>query len=134
MDSEPQTMGTGRRRKSPPRWTAYFIAVFAVCLSAVFRMVLDSFLREAQPFIVFVTAAALVSWRLGLGPGVLALLLSSAIGDYFFVAPRGQLLLLTEPARGLVLWLNFYGLGFVVCWVCDYSRRARERAEAATRE
>ena len=73
------------------RTQRYGIAVLGVALTAVLRWALDPLLGEEIPLLFFCFPVVLACWLGGLGPGLLATLLSLLLGDYLFLSPRGSI-------------------------------------------
>jgi PAS domain S-box-containing protein len=82
-----------RRILSLTRTQRYGIAVLGVVLAAFLRAGLDPVLQTELPLFLFVIPVILAGWYGGLGPGLLATLLSLLTSDYLFVSPRGAILL-----------------------------------------
>src|SRR5262245_22765781 len=70
------------------RKARYGIAALSVALAAVVRLALDPVFGNDAPLSIFVFAVLVASWFGGLGPGLLATVLSVLIGDYLFLEPR----------------------------------------------
>ena len=81
---------------------------------------------EIAPFVLFAAGVAVVSWFGGLGPGLLATLISAAIANYFFTAPFNQFSLSGPSAIGTILFLVS---GTIVAGFCGALRRAMEKAD-----
>jgi K+-sensing histidine kinase KdpD len=75
-----------RKTKSSPK--QYAFAVGSVVLAGIMRWLLDSWLGNTYPFGTFLVALAFVAGCLGLGPALLALVLSLLAANYFFLEPR----------------------------------------------
>src|SRR5262245_7393661 len=73
------------------RLQRYAISVAGVILTAVLRLALDPILGEDLPLFLFVFPITFAAWWGGLWPGILATALSTLLGDYLFIAPRGSL-------------------------------------------
>src|SRR5215475_4999080 len=69
----------------------YGVAVLSVALATVVRMEFDPLLGESAPLLLFVIAVILTSWFGGFWPGLLAIILSLLVSDYFFFAPKYSL-------------------------------------------
>jgi two-component system, LuxR family, sensor kinase FixL len=83
-------------------------------------------LVNGPPWTIFLAAIMISSWMAGLGPGLLAGLLSILAIDYFFVPPLHELSLKIEYLPHLVV----FGLSALfISWLSD----RRKRAEAALR-
>ena len=103
----------------------YGLAVCCVVAAFLVTELLQYF-TDGPPWFVFLAAVMISSWAAGLGPGFLAVLLSTLAVDYFFVPPLHSLSLKTE-----YLPLVIFGLSaLLISWLRD----RHKRAEAALRE
>ena len=73
------------RLNSPP---GYGLAVLCTGLAFALREVIEAVAPGALPYATFFPAVLIAAWAGGLGPGLLALVLSLLAGWYFFVPPR----------------------------------------------
>jgi PAS domain S-box-containing protein len=71
-----------------PALLRYGIAVLAVIAAVTVRFAIDPLVDDRQPFVTFYGAVAIAAWFGGAGPGIVALLLGLALGDWFFLEPR----------------------------------------------
>lgn len=71
-----------------PLMNGYLVALAAVALSALLRLLLDPILNTESPMLAFVFGVAVASLYGGLWPGLFATLLSIIAGDYLFIEPR----------------------------------------------
>ena len=76
---------------------------------------------EVAPFVLFFSGIAVVSGYGGRGPGLLATLLSGAIGNYYFTAPFGEF---TFHGPALIGTVMFFVAGTVVSVFCGALRGA----------
>jgi PAS domain S-box-containing protein len=103
----------------------YGLAVFCVVTALLVTKLLQHF-TDGPPWFVFFAAVMISSWVAGLGPGLLAVLLSTLAVDYFLVPPLYVLSLKIEYLPRLVI----FGLSaLLISWLSD----RRKRAEAALR-
>src|SRR5919197_5695329 len=103
----------------------YGLAVFCVIAALLVTELLQHF-TNGPPWFVLLAAVMISSWAAGLGPGLLAVLLSALAVDYFFVPPLHSLSLKTA-----YLPLVIFGLSaLLISWLSD----RRKRAEAALRQ
>lgn len=79
-------------------WLSYSLAVLAAAGAALLRWALDPLLRETQPFATFYIAILLVTLGRGWRPGLACAALGFLVGDWFFLAPRGSLSIVTLDA------------------------------------
>ncbi len=83
----------------------YLIAIAAVIAGLAIRLALAGILGTSVPYITFFPAVICASWFGGLGPGLLASLLSTATAFYFLVPPFFQLVPATlSDAAGAILF------------------------------
>lgn len=69
------------------QWRRYGVAVLAVAIALLVKLLLNSVIDQESPFLIFF-AAVLVSSRYGgMGAGVLATFLAALLSDYFFLSP-----------------------------------------------
>jgi PAS domain S-box-containing protein len=73
-----------RRRSSIER---YAVAVASVAVALVIRLSLGHVMISGIPFITFYPAILITAFLAGWGPGMLAVALSAAAADYFFLPP-----------------------------------------------
>ncbi|CAA9418133.1 MAG: diguanylate cyclase/phosphodiesterase (GGDEF & EAL domains) with PAS/PAC sensor(s) [uncultured Rubrobacteraceae bacterium] len=69
------------------RLVSYGVAVAAVGLALLIKLLLDPLLEEETPFLVFFVAVMIAAYFGGLGPGLLAITLATLIAWYFFLSP-----------------------------------------------
>lgn len=115
-----------------PPWSrvhAYLFAASAVVAAVAARLMLQVWLSDALPFLTFFVAVIAASAVGGLGPGVLAALLSAVAAGW--VVPPERLTI--GSASGLGSLLRFLAVGVVIAWLNDQLGRARtgQRASAA---
>ena len=104
----------------------YRIAFLFVALALVFTLPLQRLF--VHPFLFLFFAAVMASgWYGGTGPGLLAVLLSTVVVDYFFVQPFYSFAVNATEVAYLVA---FVACALVASWV---SAAKRETEEAATR-
>ncbi len=65
----------------------YGFAVIVVALATVIRIVLQPIIPTGFPFLTFFLAVMLAAWRGGLGPGLLASVLSTLAADLLLIEP-----------------------------------------------
>jgi PAS domain S-box-containing protein len=109
----------------------YLVALAAVAAAALIRESLDPLLGGGtRPFITFFAAVAVSAWYGGLWPGLLSILLSFLVADYFFIPPRFSLNLLdvsTQTVTDFIVFVTMSGLIVVLS-------EALHRANARTKE
>jgi formate hydrogenlyase transcriptional activator len=113
---------TRRLRTRPLR---YGFALLAVAAATLLRYALTGWLGPNLPFVFFYPAILCVSWMAGLGPGIFAVLFSTAAGRYFFFGSSGS------PAWGLPHNINgellFLIAGLIISGLADLHRRRDTR-------
>lgn len=72
----------------------YLLAIAVVGAAWALRTAIDNVLPVQAPFITFYLAVAIAGWLGGIGPAVVATVLSAAIAWRFYIGPAG----LQEPA------------------------------------
>jgi PAS domain S-box-containing protein len=108
----------------------YVVAVLAVGLALLVKLLLDPLIEEESPFLLFFGAVMIGAWFGGLGPGLLATVLAALTVGYFFLSPTSLLL---EGDLGQVLRLALFLLegSFIIVLVASM-RSARQQYEART--
>ena len=115
-----------------PPAVGYLVAVAAVGLAVVPKVVFDPVLGRPVPFLLFFSTSLLSAWIGGRGPGLTATALSALAGVYFFVAPIRSL-----PAAGhALLQAGLFVVEGVAITLLTVSaqtalRRAGQRQQAA---
>jgi PAS domain S-box-containing protein len=100
----------------------YAVAVFAVLAALGIRMALDPVLGSNAPYLIFVLAVMVAARFGGRKPACLATLLSTLAVTWFFLPPRGSLMIDSVPsATGLGL---FFLVGLVVSFLAPLEARA----------
>ena len=91
----------------------YTIALAAVFVSFVVRGLLDNWLIgiSDRGLIIFLPAILLVAFFLGLGPAILAALLSALASWYFFLPPYNTFAIGTDSAIVLGTFIISSGVG-----------------------
>jgi signal transduction histidine kinase/CheY-like chemotaxis protein len=73
-------------------WQRYGTAFISVAIAMGLRTALDPFLQDRVAYGFFLVATAFTAWRCGLGPALATVAGGAILGNYFFEAPRGSLL------------------------------------------
>jgi len=105
----------------------YGFAFVAVIASGLARYGLDRALGFAHPFVLFHPVIMLAALLGGLGPGLLATLLSCAIAECFFMQPLNSLA--GKSPRDVVGLLLFAAMGITISWLGDLFRRRAKRLQ-----
>ena len=77
-----------QRPKTESFLKSSFLALGAVVIATIARAALDPLLGNLAPFVTYFLAVVTLAWVWGALPGMLAIVLSTIVGDYLFVAPR----------------------------------------------
>ena len=104
-------------------------AVLAIGVATLLRFWLDSVL-EGAGLAVFFVALVVAGWYGGVGPFILAFVLSLAAFHYFFSSPAGSEP--DHPARVLIGLGAFFFVGIATAVLSESVRAARQRAQAQT--
>ncbi len=105
----------------------YGLAVAAVLVAAIIRVVLNPWMPEGTPFITFFFAVMFAAWTGGLGPGIFASALSALLADLLFIGTPYQFVFDSHYAVSMTQ----FGLETVaISIMADKSNRT----EAALRE
>src|SRR5204863_3609772 len=114
-------------RNLPRPALGYGVAVVAVMGALLLRFILDTWLGPNVPYLSFFPAILVASWFGGLGPGVLAAVLSTLSAYAWLLPPPG---LWKTPA---VHDLNSLALFTLIGIGIAYRSGAMKKAEAADR-
>ena len=111
----------------------YTIALAAVFVSFVVRGLLDNWLIgiSDRGLIIFLPAILLVAFFLGLGPAILAALLSALASWYFFLPPYNTFAIGTDSAIVLATFVIGSGVGITLV---DWLRAATRASETLARQ
>lgn len=104
----------------------YLFAVGSVGLIGIVRAsILSSIVGDRSPLGLFTLAVICSAWIGGLGPGLVATVLSMITGAFFFIAPP------PFEQQHVVLMVVFALNSTLISIVCESLRRSRQRAEEA---
>ena len=121
------TSQSARRLSSP-----YVIAIAAVFAMAAVRILLNPLLGSELPFITFFLAVFVSAWVGGIGPAVLATILSSLLAVVMFLAPvHAPKPLGVVGITGLVV---FIAIGLATAWLGESRIRNQRLLEAAAQD
>jgi PAS domain S-box-containing protein len=104
-------------------WAQYGVAIASVLIALTLSLVFRTFFEE-NPFLLFWGAIAITSWYGGLGPSLLAVVLSTLVSSYFLMPPYNAFVL---NANTLVR-LSLFVLLAVLMSSLQEQRRRSERA------
>jgi PAS domain S-box-containing protein len=107
----------------------YGFAVVSVAVALGITNSLERYTTLRTP--LFYIAIIISAWFGGLGPGLLAVALSTLAVDYYF-APRGETSVLSIDNWPFILLFSLSGL--VACWITVQRRRAEEALKEARDE
>jgi K+-sensing histidine kinase KdpD len=110
--------------KVAPAILRYGLAVGSVALGALTAFLLDKYHFRGVESPLFLFAIAVTVWYAGLGPAILAVVLSSVSFNYFFTEPRFSLYV--APAD-VPYYLIFILFALLLTWFSAVRRRV-ERA------
>ncbi len=128
-DTEVEPPPQGRRRV---RWRGYPMAVAAVMLASLVAWLLqEAGLSEANKSVVFIPAVIAAAMLGGLGPGILAAILSVLSFDFFFVPPFFTLVV--EDVEYVVTLLVLAAVALLVGTLAARLRRQVETARKRER-
>jgi diguanylate cyclase (GGDEF)-like protein len=113
------------RSVSPPlRWYGLAVGLSALALTL---MLLLRPLMESSIFFLFLAAVAISAMYGGLGPGLVATLLSALAANFFFLAPQYALLGGMEEALRLGIFL---ATGLIISWLAHSHKSADDQLRA----
>ncbi|MHC1764611.1 MAG: ATP-binding protein [Verrucomicrobiia bacterium] len=106
--------------------TEYSISIGLVALATGLRMLLEPAMGLSVPYVTFFLSNALIIRLTGTGPSILAILLSTAAADFFFMPPKFTLL--SDGAQYFTSFL-FILANAVIMALAHAMRTAKEQAE-----
>jgi diguanylate cyclase (GGDEF)-like protein len=110
------------------RWYGLALALSALALGL---MVLLRPLLEPSVFLLFVAAVAISALYGGLGPGLLATVLSALVSNFFFLPPLYPLLGGTQE---LVRISIFMSVGLIISWLAEVHKKDEEQLRTLIEE
>ena len=116
-----------RRSPSLTVWSGYGAALAAVGLALLFRYSLRDSFGVTVPYLQFYPAIILAAWFGGLGPGVLATVVSALAAMYAFLPPAGFAVGGAENQLSLAV---FVGTGVLIAWLNHRLLRTQEEQRA----
>jgi PAS domain-containing protein len=115
-----------------PTWMRYGVALLAMALAIVLRLLLNPLLGDHFPFVTLLFAVLVAAWYGGFGPALAATLTGAVASSVFLLPPRAEAVLEGfENQAGAVLYL-LVGVG--VAALGGSMRTAQLRAEAHATE
>jgi PAS domain S-box-containing protein len=109
----------------------YGVAVLAVGVALLAKLLLDPLTVQDTPFLLVFSAIIVSAWYGGLGPGLMATGLSVLATDYFFLYPKGALSGFSVEGIDVA---TFVLEGVLVSVLTSSLRSARNRAQQSTLE
>jgi diguanylate cyclase (GGDEF)-like protein len=116
-----------RRLRSLNPWLRWYALAVGLSALALLLMLLLRPLMESSIFFLFVAAVAISAMYGGLGPGLMASLISALEINYFFLLPYNALLSSTEDTLQLVVFL---ATGVIISWLAQSHKRAKDQLRA----
>ncbi|MEY2498960.1 MAG: hypothetical protein QOD12_2516 [Verrucomicrobiota bacterium] len=108
----------------------YGLALLSVAIALGLALLLDYYQVRDVGFPLFLFAIAVTVWYGGLGPGLLALILSATVFNYFFTEPLYSFYVARSDLPFYLVFILFAGL---LTWFSTIRRRA-ERALRQSRD
>jgi PAS domain S-box-containing protein len=108
------------------RAVRYAVSFLLILASLLIRLAFQRWLGVSVPYLHFFPAVMIAAWFGGLGPGIMATLLSAATAIYFFLAPHS--FITVGPADAITVPI-FVTIGIVISWLTE----SVQRSEAAQR-
>jgi PAS domain S-box-containing protein len=108
-------------QRLPTSAVRYAVPFLLVIASLLLRLTVQRWLGVSVPYLHFFPAVMIAGWFGGLGPGVVATLLSAATAVYFFLEPHSFLTLSRADAITIPA---FVALGVVISWLFESVRRS----------
>jgi diguanylate cyclase (GGDEF)-like protein len=102
----------------------WYVLAVALSVMALGLMVLLRPFMEPSIFFLFLAAVCISAMYGGLGPGLVATVLSALACDFFFLPPEGVPLSRPEEALKLTIFLS---TGVIVSWLAEGHKRADDR-------
>ncbi len=112
---------------------AYGIAVGAVAAATAIRWLLGDQILAGVPFITFFPAIIVATMIGGLGPGLVALALSSLAAAYLFLPPYMSWMLEPQAARSLLLFVALAAFNIGIVMLLDLTLDIVEAREQTVR-
>ena len=109
----------------------YGLAVVSVAIALELALVAQFGTIYNLEFPIFLIAIAVTGWYAGTAPAVLAVVLSSTIFSYFFIAPRYSLYI--APSHRLDFLVNVL-FAFMIGWFSSRRRRIEQEVRQARDE
>jgi PAS domain S-box-containing protein len=118
--------------EAPSRWVELAWALLILLAATLVRWMLAPVLGSWAPHSTYIVAVAAISWRSGLLPGLLALVLGALLAAYLFAEPRAPLG--AEDPEHMVPKIAFLVAGGLIVVMGHAQRVQRQRALVAAEE
>jgi two-component system, LuxR family, sensor kinase FixL len=119
-------------RNRPRSLLRYGIAVAAIGLTYSIKPLIESWVGQGPPLLLFLPAVTVAAWVGGLGPGLLATVVSALVCSYFYFPPFGSLAI--HVSNDVFRLIVFMMEGILISALMESLHGARRKSEASTRE
>jgi signal transduction histidine kinase len=93
----------------------YVLALAAVAAATLLRFAVDPVVHEQVPYFVYIGGIVVATWLGGVGGGILATIVATFAGNYFFVSPRHDIYFSHEDVGAMAVFAVFsFGLVWLV--------------------
>lgn len=116
-----------KERISEPAWKPYLLAAVSSMVVVALKLLIGRHTGLDLPFLLLFSAVFVSALYGGIGPGILAALLTGLAGDYFFWHPPDGSPLATVPLMRLLVYLLVSGIVITMCAAHHRSRTENER-------
>jgi PAS domain S-box-containing protein len=128
MSANPIRLLARLRLSGPKR---YWFAVGTIVLATLIRWLLNPVFGAQLPYAIFFAAILAIAWISGLGPALMGVALSIISADFFFMAPKHNLVMTSRT--DVMFSVGFAFVGIVSGAISDAYRRALDSSQAAYR-
>jgi signal transduction histidine kinase len=115
-------------------FSGYLVSLASVSLATMLRIGLDPVLGDHHPFTLYFASVAIAAWYGGLGPAVLAIVVSYFAADWFFITPRFEINLPHQNLDEFLALMAFVFSCFAIAITSAIMRRALARSRTKQRE
>jgi signal transduction histidine kinase/CheY-like chemotaxis protein len=112
------------------RSVRYVLAVGIVGVATLLRFVADPAIHDQIPYFIYVAAVAVATWSCGVDGGIFSAILSGFVGNYFFVAPRYELI---PQGEDWIAMAMFVVVAFGLVWQVGRWKRAERVLQGQAR-
>ena len=116
-------------RTNRPLWLRCTVGVLVAIIAAGIRLHFLGILESRVTFVTFFPAVAIAALYGGLGPGLLATVVSAALVDYFLMAPVGSFAI--ANIVDTISLVVFLASGTLISYLAELHNRAQARAHKA---